>query len=159
MPMTEDQFPVIQNIDITLNRVVKLLRDLNPKKKKPEPDNLGPKVLKELADEVGPLLLLIYRKSLQTSEVPEDWCKANVTTVYKKGQHYQVENYRPISLTSVCRKVMEHIVTSSIMNHGEDNNILYPLQHGFRRSRSCETQLILFVDDLTSNLGPKMTRT
>ena len=38
------------------------------------------------------------------------------------------------------------------MNHGEDNNILYPLQDGFRRSRSCETQLIEFIDDLTSNL-------
>ena len=38
------------------------------------------------------------------------------------------------------------------MNHGEDNNILYPLQHGFRRSRSCETQLIEFIDDLASNL-------
>ena len=38
------------------------------------------------------------------------------------------------------------------MNHGEDNNILYPLQHGFRRSRSCESQVIEFIDDLTSNL-------
>ena len=151
MPTTEDQFPIIQNINITLNGVVKLLRDLNPTKS-PGPDNLGPRVLKELADEVGPLLLLIYRKSLQTSEVPEDWRKANVTPVYKKDQRYQAENYRPISLTSVCCKVMEHIVTSTIMNHGEDNNILYPLQHGFRRSRSCETQLIEFIDDLTSNL-------
>ena len=38
------------------------------------------------------------------------------------------------------------------MNHGDDNDILYPLQHGFRRSRSCETQLIEFIDDLASNL-------
>ena len=38
------------------------------------------------------------------------------------------------------------------MNHGENNNILYPLQHGFRRGRSCETQLIEFIDDLSSNL-------
>ena len=32
------------------------------------------------------------------------------------------------------------------------NNILYPLQHGFRRGRSCETQLIEFIDDLSKNL-------
>ena len=37
------------------------------------------------------------------------------------------------------------------MNPGEDNDILYPLQHGFRRSSSCETQLIDFIDDLTSS--------
>ena len=56
------------------------------------------------------------------------------------------------SLTSVCCKIMEHIVASNIMNHSEDNNILYPLKHGFRRARSCETQLIEFIDDLTSSL-------
>ena len=39
---------------------------------------------------------------------------------------------------------------------GEDDTILYPLQHGFRRSRSCETQLIEFVDDLTSNLDERL---
>ena len=48
--------------------------------------------------------------------------------------------------------MMEHILASNIMSHGENNNILYPLQHGFRRGRSCETQLIEFIDDLTSNL-------
>ena len=46
---------------------------------------------------------------------------------------------------------MEHILASNIMSLGENNNILYPLQHGFRRARSSETQLIEFIDDLTSN--------
>ena len=44
---------------------------------------------------------------------------------------------------------MEHIVVSTIMNHGDRNNIFYPLQHGFRKSRSCETQLLEFIDDVT----------
>jgi hypothetical protein len=35
------------------------------------------------------------------------------------------------------------------MQHAEENNILYPLQHGFRKGRSCETQLIEFVDDIS----------
>jgi hypothetical protein len=62
------------------------------------------------------------------------------------------ENYRPISLTSVYFKNMEHILASKIMKHGEENNILYPLQHGFRKGHSCETQLIEFVDDISKNL-------
>ena len=70
----------------------------------------------------------------------------------KKGQKYQAENYRPISLTSVCYKIMEHVIASQIMNHGKKNNILYPLQHGFRRGRSCETQLKEFIDDRSNNL-------
>jgi hypothetical protein len=48
------------------------------------------------------------------------------------------ENYRPISLTSVCCKIMEHILASKIMKDGEENNILYPLQHGFQKGHSCE---------------------
>ncbi|MCG8047766.1 MAG: reverse transcriptase family protein, partial [Candidatus Thiodiazotropha endolucinida] len=151
MPPGEDQFPVMEELNITINGIVKLLKDLNPYKS-PGPDNIGPRVLKELADDVAPLLLLIYRKSLDTGEVPDDWRSANVTPVYKKGQKYLPENYRPISLTSICCKIMEHIIASKIMTHGEDNNILYPLQHGFRRGRSCETQLIEFVDDLSTNL-------
>ena len=47
---------------------------------------------------------------------------------------------------------MEHVIASQIMNHDEENDILHPLQHGFRRGRSCETQLIEFIDDLSSNL-------
>ena len=143
MPTTEDQFTVIEDIDITLNGIVKLLNDLNPTKSHGS-DNLSPKVLRELVIEFWPLLLLIYRKSLHTSEVPEDWRKANVTPVFKKDQYYQAENYRPISLTSVCCEIMEHIVASTIMNHGEDNITLYPLQHGFRCSRSCDVLISSF---------------
>jgi hypothetical protein len=47
---------------------------------------------------------------------------------------------------------MEHIVVSAIMTHADKHNILYPLQHGFRKERSCETQLIEFIDDVTSNI-------
>jgi hypothetical protein len=62
------------------------------------------------------------------------------------------ENYRPISLTSVSCKILEHIIARNIMQHAEENNILYPLQHGFRKDRSCETQLFEFVDDISKNL-------
>ena len=47
---------------------------------------------------------------------------------------------------------MEHIITSHIMKHADTHNILYPLQHGFRKGLSCETQLIEFVDDITRNI-------
>ena len=47
---------------------------------------------------------------------------------------------------------MEHVVCSSIINHANMHNILYPLQHGFRARRSCETQLIDLVNDITNNM-------
>ena len=151
MSSSEDDFSVMDDINITENGIRKLLKDLDPSKS-PGPDNIGPRVLKELADDIAPILLLIYHRSLASGEVPADWRTANVAPAFKKGQKYLAENYRPISLTSVCCKMMEHILASNIMSHGKNNNILYPLQHGFRRGRSCETQLIEFIDDLTSNL-------
>ena len=38
------------------------------------------------------------------------------------------------------------------MKHLQSNNILYPLQHGFRNKRSCETQLLEFIDDVARNM-------
>jgi len=116
--------------------VQKLLANLNPSKAA-GPDNLSPRVLKELSDVLADPLARLFRKSLAIGHVPMDWNHANVTPVFKKGQKYLCSNYRPISLTRVISKVMEHIICSSLMNHAKHHNILYPLQHGVRPGRSC----------------------
>jgi hypothetical protein len=51
-----------------------------------------------------------------------------------------------------CCKLLEHIVVSNIMSYADKYNILYPFQHGFRKFRSSETQLIEFIDNVTRNL-------
>jgi len=70
-----------------------------------------------------------------------------IYALHKEGPKDLLENYRPISLTSVLGKILEHIVSSGISNFLESNNILTPHQHGFRRGHSCTTQLINAVDD------------
>ena len=57
-----------------------------------------------------------------------------------------------MSLTSVCCKVLEHIIHSSIMRFFDQHNILSDMQHGFRKSRSCESQLILIIQDLAKGI-------
>ena len=108
--------------------------------------------MKELHTEISPILAIIFNHSLKTGQVPKDWRKANVAPIYKKGSRYAAENYRPVSLTCISCKVMEHIVTSSIMRHLEDQCILKDSQHGFRPNRSCETQLVGLIHELASNL-------
>ena len=144
-------YPIMEDIIITPNGVEKLLTKLDPSKAS-GPDELKPRILKELAKEISPILSLIFQKSLDTGVVPSDWRTAHVSPIYKKGSKYNPENYRPISLTCICCKILEHIVVSSIMNHADTHSILYPLQHGFRKFRSCETQLLEFVDDVTKNI-------
>ena len=71
--------------------------------------------------------------------------------IFKKGDKSDPINYCPISLTCILSKLMEHIVASNPSRHFEQNDILYDLQHGFRERRSCETQLIQLVEELSRN--------
>jgi hypothetical protein len=61
--------------------------------------------------------------SLKTGKIPEDWRYASVCPAFKKGDKNNPINYRPISLTCIICKLLEHVVTSSIMKHLEYDNI------------------------------------
>ena len=154
IPTLPSDFPVMPPINITTPGVEKLLKDLKVQKA-PGPDGLTPKVLKECASSIAPILTVIYQKSISTGELPEDWLQANVTPLFKKGNRSEPANYRPVSLTSIPCKLLEHIVHSNIMSHLEDHDFITDKQHGFRRGRSCETQLALTIDDLTRILNVK----
>ena len=145
------QYPTMADIAISEQGVLKLLQGLKIHKA-PGPDGISPRVLKELSTTIAPMLTLIFQKSYDTGEVPTDWREANVAPIYKKGNKSEAVNYRPVSLTCIACKLLEHIVTSSIMQHAKQYDILYHLQHGFREKRSCETQLLEFVTDLSNNM-------
>ena len=69
---------------------------------------------------------------------------------FKKGNRHLAENYRPVSLTSVPCKILEHIICSHVRDHLDRHNILSTLQHGFRERHSCESQLLTTLQDLLS---------
>ena len=75
--------------------------------------------------------------------------------VFKKGNRSTAANYRPISLTSVLCKVMEHIIFHHIMSYFTSLNILNPLQHGFRPNHSCQTQLVDFIDEIQRSMNTR----
>ena len=124
-------FPIMPDITVTICGVAKQLSKLNPGKAA-GPDNRTSRILKELHKEIAPILTDIFNTSLAEGTVPKDWKSANVTPVYKKGPKSKPENYRPISLTCICCKILEHIITSNIMTHLDKNNLLFQNQHGFR---------------------------
>ena len=139
-------------IEISINGILKLLYNLKPGKAA-GPDKIRPLILKELRVELAPIIKVIFERSLETGKLPTDWCKANVTPIYKKGDKSLASNYRPISLTCILCKVLEHILASNIVRHLDGQGLMYDLQHGFREKRSCETQLIMLVEDLARNAG------
>ena len=142
--------PHMESITVSTNGIAKLLKDLNPHKAA-GPDQIKPLVLQKLRDVIAPILQVIFQRSLNTGRVPKDWSTAFVCPLFKKGDTSLASNYRPISLTSILCKVLEHVVTTNIVSHMDKYNLLYDLQHGFRSKRSCETQLVTLIEDLMRN--------
>ena len=144
----ESSVPSMAPIKVTNDGVLKLLQSLNIKKAT-GPDSLPARILREFATEIAPILTVIFQQSLDTGIVPADWRLANISPIYKKGDRSVPSNYRPVSITSICCKLLEHIIFSNVMAHFNNHSILVDAQHGFRPGRSCETQLILTAEDLT----------
>ena len=143
-PNHENDMPEIQ---VTEKGVLKLLQALNISKAVGQ-DSIRPRVLKELSSELAPIFTLLFQASKHQQSIPDIWKHANVTPIYKKGDNTNPSNYRPVSLTCISCKLLEHIICSSLMQYLTKHNILYPLQHGFRNKRSCESQLIEFVNGI-----------
>ena len=136
----------MDDIIVSNEGVTKLLKGLNPSKAL-GPDEIHPRVQKELATELGPVFAYLFKKSLETAEIPKEWSLANICPLYKKGDRALGCNYRPVSLTCVPCTLLEHIVCSEIMAHLDKYKLLSDRQHAFRKRHSCETQLTTVIND------------
>lgn len=150
-PSLQQAFPNISHQNFNTDRIAKLLSNVNINKAT-SPDQIPCWVLKNAAQEIAPFLQRFFLLSLQIENVPQDWRNANIHAILKKGDRSLPSNYRPISLTSVSCKIMDHIIFSHIMAHLEEFRILSDIQHGFRKSHSCETQLLVTLEDLARNI-------
>ena len=149
-----DDCPIMPDITINVKGVQKLLEDLDPTKAA-GPDEIPSRLLRMVATEIAPALTKLFQISIETSAIPIIWKHALVQPVFKKGDRSNAANYRPISLTCICCKLMEHIVRSAITEHIETNNLITDAQHGFRKQRSCETQLISLTHDIATEMNKR----
>lgn len=129
----------------TYEGVFSLLLNINVKKSN-GPDDIPNAFLRRYAEWIGHYLTIIFKASLEQKRVPNDWLVAKVVPIFKSGDRQKIENYRPISLSCVCCKLLEHVISKSIYTYLEDKKLLYPNQHGFRRNLSTVTQLVETID-------------
>ena len=110
--------------------------------KAPGRDKVSQFVLKNCSEQLSVVLEIIFGRSLLEGEIPDEWREANITPLFKKGSKLNASNYRPVSLTSVCCKLMEGIMRDRIMSHLVKHKLISPSQHGFVHKKSCVTNLL-----------------
>ena len=136
------------HIDVSDEKVRRKLEKLNTSKS-PGLDEIHAKMLFELRDYLCKPLGIIYRASLDRDEIPADWKDAGVTPLFKKGKRSDAQNYRPVSLTSIPCKILETIIKEEILIHLDKYSLIKDSQHGFLAGRSCLTNLLEFMEDIT----------
>ena len=141
----------LDNLEVTKEEVIQKLRKLKIDKS-PGPDAMHPRLLKELAVEIGTALETIFNSTVTNGTIPEDWKQAQITAIFKKGNRKSPCNYRPVSLTCVVCKVMESIVRDRIISHMKQNKLFSNRQYGFIGGRSTALQLLKVLDAWTEIL-------
>ena len=97
-----------QLLDIVIKKdmVQQKLEESNSNKSQ-GPDEIHPRLLKELSSVIAEPFAKLFQNSLVPGLVPNDWREANITALFKKGSKSASQNYRPVCLTSVISKLME----------------------------------------------------
>ena len=147
-------YPPMEDISIDEAGVRKLLKGVDPSKAA-GPDQIPCRLLSELYVELAPVFTILFQTSYDSGSIPEVWKAAWITPVFKKGDKCVAANYRPVSLTCVSCKLLEHILCSQIRDYLDKHGIITPYQHGFRQKLSCESQLLVTTHDLLKRLDKR----
>ena len=144
--------PPIDELKISIHEVKELLNSINIYKSG-GPDNVHPKLLKGLSSNANfvKAIYMLFKKCIDTGQIPSIWKTAHVTALHKKGLKCDVENYRPISLTCILCKLFEKIIRKHIMNHFEP--FASNVQHGFLNGKSCLSNLLECFDKVEEILA------
>ncbi len=137
-------------IDFDHRKIRRLLSNINTNKAC-GPDGIHGRILKNCAVSLAYPLSLIFRISYNTGCIPKDWKLAHVVPVHKKGCKRDIENYRPISLTSLVMKTFERIIKEELL--AKTSHLLDSRQHGFLKSKSCTTNMVNFTDSVVLSIN------
>ena len=142
--------PGLDTFHVPPGRVAQFLRELSPHKAC-GPDGLSARILHECADELAIPLDIICRLSVTSGVFPAIWKRANIIPVFKKGSKKLPDNYRPVSLLSICSKILEKVVWEELLRACLP--ALPSSQHGFLPQRSCITNLACFMEHCWTSLS------
>ena len=143
--------PSLCEVTLNLDSVSKSLKSLAGNKSA-GPDGIHPHMLKILAPVIARPVCDLFESSILQGAIPEDWKRAIVVPIHKGGTASDIKNYRPVSLTSVLCKVLERLVRDVVCHHLVRHSLLNTAQHGFLKGKSCLSNLLSFLNEVTRQL-------
>ncbi|GBP80705.1 LINE-1 retrotransposable element ORF2 protein [Eumeta japonica] len=130
----KDDLTGTSNIPNTLyTEVIKAIDSLKSDKA-PGPDGITNEILKESKRVITPVLTDMFNEILNTETIPQRWTETNIILLYKKGDKYEIGNYRPISLMSNIYKLFTKIILNRIEKRLDEHQPIE--QAGFRKDYS-----------------------
>ena len=120
-----------------------------------DPDGFSTSFIKKLRSTLAYPLAVLFAHIFEGGVIPDAWGVAHVTPIHKKGVSSAVENYRPISLTSVICKVFERIVKEQMLDYLRKHDLITRHQHVFLSKHSTTTKLLATLNDWTLALRNK----
>ena len=145
---TEKTSERLSDVSFMQETVEDLLASRDPNKAA-GPDGVDSRLLKECSEELAPILMKLFRKSMDAGEVPELWKEAHIVPIHKSGSKAKMSNFRPVALTSVISKVCEKVICLAMMAFLTQNCLISPQQHGFVSGRSCQTNILVCLEKWT----------
>ena len=142
----------LNHVCFPIEVIIKKLLAL-PRKFSKTPDEIPPIFLLNVAHEIAFPLQLLFELSFMNGEIPNDWKSGIIVPFFKRGNSSSPNNYRPVSLTCVCCKVMESIIVDCIFDYVSAQGLICDSQSGFVRRRSISTQLIQVFNEWTEALN------
>nr|VZH90273.1 unnamed protein product [Spirometra erinaceieuropaei] len=142
---------VIETTAFSVEEVRRVLIQIKPDKS-PGSDGIPGLILRELSAELSKPLSTLFALSMGTGRLPSRLKTVNLGRLHKGGGRMAASSFRPISLTCLPCRMMEALVKSVIQQFCEENSILQDFQHGFRRGRSCLSNLLACLEIWTRAL-------
>ena len=94
-------------------------------------------------------LSIVFNLSLKEGVFPFEWKETNIIPLFNKCSRNKSENYRPVSLSSVICILLERLIKYHMVDFHIRNQLLNPSQHGFLKARSCLTNMLFFLEEIT----------
>ena len=142
----------LDHMQFSANDISEAIKELDPYSSTPDGD-IPARILTKCRETLSEPIFLLWQDSFETGVIPPSMKTQFIAPVYKKGDRTEAANYRPVSITSHIIKIFERVIRNNLVEHMEANNFLSPHQHGFRKKRSCLTQLLDHVDTILKSLN------